>query len=127
MNLHAIASPVISAVNPMISVIWLQSTGYTTNAAGARTPTTTSTTVQGQVQALSATDLRHIDGLNITGVLRSVYLYGNVAGIVRVDQQGGDILQFPEVPGGAMRNWLVNQVMETWPDWCRVIVTLQVN
>lgn len=127
MNLHGIVSGAIGAVNPQISIQWLQSTGYTTDDAGKRTPTNTVTTVRAQVQALSATDLRHTEGLNMTGVMRSVYLYGDVTGIVRIDQKGGDILQFAEVPGGTVRNWLVSQVMETWPDWCRVIVTLQAN
>ena len=127
MNLHGIVSGVISAVNPQINVQWLQSTGYTTDNAGKRTPTNTALTVRAQVQALSATDIRHTEGLNMTGIMRSVYLYGDVAGIVRIDQKGGDILQFAEVPGGTVRDWLVSQVMETWPDWCRVIVTLQAN
>ena len=98
-----------------------------TDDAGKRTPKTITLTVDAQVQALSATDLKHIDGLNITGVMRSVYMYGNAAGVVRADQIGGDILVFPEVPGGCNKNWLINQVIETWSDWCHVIVTLQVE
>lgn len=125
MNPRAIANKFTQLTNKNICVNWIQSTGYTTNAAGKRTPTSLTLTVQAQVQALSATDLKQIDGLNITGVMRSVYMYGNVAGVVRADRIGGDILVFPEVPGGTDKNWLVTQVMETWPDWCRVIVTLQ--
>ena len=125
MNPRAIANKFTQLTNKNICVNWVQSTGYTTDDAGKRTPTSITLTVQAQVQALSATDLKHIDGLNITGVMRSVYMYGNVAGVVRADQIGGDILVFSEVPGGTAKNWLVTQVMETWPDWCRVIVTLQ--
>lgn len=125
MNLRALANPFTQVVNANISIPWIQSTGYTTDINGKRTPTNTTKTLQGQVQAMSATDLRHVDALSITGVMRSVYLYGNVQGIVRADQQGGDILQFPETPGGVMRNWLVTTVVETWSTWCHVIVTLQ--
>lgn len=125
MDVRAIANGLTQAVNPNTSVTWVQASGYTTDAAGNRTPTTTSTTVQAQVQGLTASDLRHVDGLNIQGVMRSVHLFGNVQGVVRIDQQGGDILQFPEVPGGTVRNWRVVQVMETWATWCRVIVALQ--
>ena len=124
MNLFG-ASSVVGVVNPPQSITWKQSTGYTTDAAGKRTPTYSTTTVQAQIQGLTGSDLRHTDGLNLQGVMRSVIMYGNVQGVVRADQQGGDILVFPEVAGGADRNWLVTQVMETWPDWCRVIVTLQ--
>ncbi len=125
MNLRQLANPVTQITNPNIMVTWVQSTGYTTAPDGARTSTTQNTSIQAQVQGLSASDLRHIDALNIEGVVRSVHMYGNVQGVVRADSKGGDILQFPEVPGGAIRNWRVIQVMETWPDWSRVLVTLQ--
>lgn len=124
-NLRALANTTIQAINPNISVTWVQSNGYTTNADFSRTPTTTSTTVQANVQGLSARDLQHVDGLNIQGVMRSVHLYGNVQGVVRDDSKGGDILQFPEVPGGPVKDWRVISVMETWPTWARVLVCLQ--
>ena len=125
MNLRSLANKYTRLTNNNQQINWIQSTGYTTNGAGKRTPTTITLTVEAQIQALSASDLKHIDSLNITGVMRSVYLYGNAAGVVRVDQIGGDILVFPEVPCGTPRKWLVTQVCETWADWCRVIVTLQ--
>jgi hypothetical protein len=126
-NVRALANKYIQVTNPNQKINWVQSNGYVTDDAGKRTPKTITLTVDAQVQALSATDLKHIDGLNITGVMRSVYMYGNAAGVVRADQIGGDILVFPEVPGGCNKNWLINQVIETWSDWCHVIVTLQVE
>jgi len=127
MNLRLLANRLTQVTNPNIQINWVQSNGYTTNDAGKRTPKTITLTIDAQVQALSATDLKHIDGLNINGVMRSVYLYGNAAGVVRADQIGGDILVFPEAPNCCNKNWLITQVMETWPDWCHVIVTLQEN
>jgi len=125
MKLRSIVNGAIQGINRDQTVTWVSNQGYTTAPDGTRTPNRTSQTVQANVQALSGTDLRHVDGLNLQGVMRSVYLYGDVEGIVRADGKGGDMLQFPEVPGGTTRNWLVNQVMEVWPTWCRVIVTLQ--
>ena len=125
MNMRGIANRITKTVNSNIFVNWVQSTGYTTDAAGHRTPTITTTQIEANVQALQGSDIRHVDMMNMQGVMRSVYLYGNIQGIVRADGKGGDILQFPEVPGGASKNWLVSQVMETWPNWCRVLVTLQ--
>ena len=125
MNLRGLANKYTRLTNNNIQVNWVQSTGYATDDAGKRVPTSITLTVDAQVQALSTSDLQHIDGLNITGVMRTVYLYGNAAGVVRADQIGGDILRFPEVPNGTIRNWLITQVVETWPDWCHVIVTLQ--
>lgn len=125
MNLRAIANKYIQITNKNIQINWVQSNGYVTDDAGKRTPKTLTLTVEAQVQALSSSDLKHIDGQNITNNMRSVYMYGNAVGVVRADQLGGDILVFPEVPGNCNRNWLITQVVETWPDWCHVIVTLQ--
>ena len=125
MNLRGIANSLTQAINANQTVVWQQSTGYTTDASGKRTPTYATSNVQAQVQAIDGGDLKHLDSLNMQGVFRSVYLYGNVAGVVRADQKGGDILQFPQVPGGPVHSWVVTMVRETWPDWCRVIATLQ--
>jgi len=124
-NVRALANKYIQVTNKNQQINWVQSNGYVTDDAGKRTPKTITLTVEAQIQALSATDLKHIDGLNITGVMRSVYMYGNAAGVVRADQIGGDILVFPETPNGCNKNWLITQVMETWSDWCHVVVTLQ--
>lgn len=125
MNLRGLVNKYTQVTNKNIQINWIQSTGYKTNDAGKRVPTTMTLTVDAQIQALSATDLKHIDGLNITGVMRTVYMYGQAAGVIRADQIGGDILVFPECCGGENKNWLITQVMENWPGWCRVIVTLQ--
>lgn len=126
MNLRGMVNGVTQAVNPNQMVTWLQSAGYTIDDSGKQVAAyALAVPVRAQVQALSGRDLRHADLMNMQGVMRSVYLYGNVQGIVRADQTGGDILQFSEVPGGPVRNWLVTEVMETWPEWAHVIVTLQ--
>lgn len=125
MRLRTIANGAIQGINRDQQIMWVQNIGYTTAPDGTRTPGQTSTPVNANVQALSGTDLRHMDGLNIQGVMRSVYLYGDVEGIVRAQGRGGDMLQFPMTPGSDVQNWLVTQVMESWPHWCRVIVTLQ--
>jgi len=125
MNLRGLINGFTGITNPNRQINWVQSTGYTTNAAGKRTPTVQTLTVQAQIQALSTSDLKHVDGLNIQGVMRSVYIYGQAAGVIRANQIGGDILVFSESKGGTPRNWLITQVMENYPDWCRVIVTLQ--
>lgn len=127
MNLRSIANQYTQTVNKNIDVTWQRSTGYTTSPSGHRVPTTTSTVVKGQVQAVSAETLRHIDGLNIEGLKRSVYLYGNAQGAVRPDAKGGDFLLFPQVPGAPVQTWKIVQVVETWSTWCHVIAVLQVN
>lgn len=125
-NVRALANSVIQQVNQNIQATWKRSTGgYITNGAGHRVPTVQATSVQIQVQGTSSDDLKQIDGLNIQGVMRTVIMYGNVQGVVRTGQKGGDLLSFPDSPGATSKDWRVVHVLESWPTWCRVIVVMQ--
>ena len=130
MNLHAIVRGAISSVNPDRLITWRVNTGYVTDSAGARVPSYTDLTGQSaQIQALSGEDLQHPSLLNVQGVKRAVYMFGNAQGVVRPDAKGGDLLLFPQVLGGADQSWLVVCALETWtPDvagWCKLAVVLQ--
>ena len=124
-DVRKLANPLTQITNPNLTILWGQNQGYTVDNTGHRTPTITQVPIQAQVQGISASDMKHVDALNITGVVRSVHMFGNVQGVVRADQKGGDILQFPEVPNSPVRNWMVFQVMETFATWTRVLVLLQ--
>jgi hypothetical protein len=121
MNLHQIASGAIGMVNPFITVTILRSAGYVTDLDGTRVPAYETLSGPAQVQDLASDDLRLLTdaGINIQGARKNVYLNGQWAGVVRADKQGGDIFQF----SGA--DWLVTMVPEQWPDWTKVIVTMQ--
>lgn len=121
MNLHGIASRVVSAVNPMIPVTVKVSTGYTTSADGTQVPSYSTINTTGQVQMMSGKDLRQLEGLNVQGVTEKAYLNGNYEGVFRVLGKGGDLLVF----GG--RTYLVMAVLERWPDWCCVALTMQLD
>lgn len=128
MNLRAIANAAIQTVNPNITVSYRASTGFTTSSAGKQTATyATAVSLQAQVQAAKGSDLEHVANLNMERVYRNVRMFGNTQGIVRPDAKGGDLLDFPQVPTGTAQTWLVVAVLETWPDWCSVIVCLQVS
>lgn len=101
----------------------------TATGTGKRVPQWTTTTgLAMQVQAVSGDDLRHVDGLNIQGVYRSVYMNGRIEGIDRPGVHGGDMLMIPtgltSTPP-AMDTWLVKEVMEPWSEWSKCIVVLQ--
>ena len=81
---------------------------------------TTALVVPAQIQALTFRDLQQIDGLNLQGDRRGIYFYGEIDGLVRPDNKGGDLITFPD---GTI--WLVAIVLEQWPDWCKVAATLQ--
>jgi hypothetical protein len=121
MNLHSIVSGAISAVNPPVPLIFQTSTGSAPSADGTLVPQySRPVTVLGQIQALEDSELRQMDSLNIQGQRRKIYINGQVDGVVRVNQQGGDILTAPD---GTV--WLVVLVLEYWPDWCSLAVVLQ--
>jgi hypothetical protein len=126
-NLQGIVAPLIGAINPPIICTLQVSAGYTIGPDGTQTPAyTTVTGLSGQVQPLSYTDLMKLDGLNIQGTRRKVYLNGNFEGIDRQAVKGGDLLTMPTLPDFAgPTTWLVVQVLEWWQDWCALAVTLQ--
>lgn len=128
MNIRAIANAAIQPINPDIVAGYQVSNGTTVNAAGKQTPTyAASVPVRAQVQAVKGSDLEHIANLNTQNIYRNVRIAGNAQGVVRPDAKGGDLMTFPQVPAGTVQTWLVVAVLETWPDWCSVIVCLQVS
>ncbi len=121
MNLHSIVSGAISAVLPPTNLTIQVSTGYTTNADGSRSPSYAPSQIKsGFMQALQYNDIVQLDALNIQGERRKIYINGQVDGLVRVENKGGDLITDPN--GNV---WLVVLVTEYWPDWCSVAVTLQ--
>jgi hypothetical protein len=122
MDLHSIASQAIAAVNPMTWVTFRQSSGYSTDAAGKRTPTyLADQRILVQLQGLADKELRQMNALNIGGILSKVYAEGAIANVIRRNQTGGDLL----IIGGV--TWLTVHVLEQWPDWCSVAIQQQVD
>lgn len=128
MNLHGIVRRAITTVNPDIAASFERSTGYAVDVNHKQVPGyAAAVPVRIQSQALSGGMLKHTDNLNLQGVLRSVYMFGNTQGVVRPTAEGGDLLTFKLVPGSADSIWKVVEVVETWPDWSHVIVCLQTS
>lgn len=124
MNLHAIVSGAIGAVNPHVSATMQVSTGYTTNPDGSRNPTYVVVTGTAQVQALTYKDLAQVDGINQSGAARGIYFYGDIVGVLRARNKGGDIIALTDGPN--VGNWLVTHVLETWSvGWCKCACVLQ--
>lgn len=120
MDLRSIANSVSSIVNPNISVIVRRSTGFTIGTGRKQIPTYAAD-VPGpaQMQALDSKDLKQLDGLNIQGTIRALYLRGALAGVVRPDSTGGDLVLI-----GA-ETWLVVKVLESWPTWTKAAISRQ--
>jgi hypothetical protein len=122
MDLRGLANGVTSTVNPNETVSVLRSTGFTVGAGAKQVPSYAAA-VDGpaQVQALDADDIKQLDGLNIQGTVRAIYLRGSLAGVVRPNQTGGDLVKRK---AGA-ETWLVVKVLESWPDWTKAAIVLQ--
>lgn len=127
MNLHAIAGPAIAVINPYIfGDVWVSS-GYTTQDDGVRVPTfTVVSNVQMQCQPLQYSDIQLIDGLQLNGERRAFYMNGRFDSLNRPEGTGGDLIKFGSgstFPYGT--EWKIAVVAEQWPDWCKVIATMQ--
>lgn len=123
MNLHTLVVGAIATVNPLVSANWYVSTGSATNSDGTPVPSYgPPIAVHIQDQALSGKELAHLDSLNIQGILRAVYLSGNIEGVNRALAKGGDKFTWNS------RTWLVVQVLEPWSDsagWTKLAVCQQ--
>lgn len=122
MDLRGLANAVTSTINPNETVTVLRSTGYTIGAGAKQVPAFAApVTGPAQVQALDANDIKQLDGLNIQGTIRAIYLRGTLAGVVRPNQTGGDIVKRKN----ETESWLVVKVLESWPDWTKAAIVLQ--
>lgn len=84
---------------------------------------TTSYVVMAQVQPMSWRDLQMVEGLNLNGTRRKIYLRGVTESVVRSLRKGGDLI---DIVGGVNAGvWLVAQVLEQFPDWASAAITLQ--
>ena len=110
----AAATRVVSA--PTQAALWM-SAGSDRLPSGSRVPKFDLAWGVVDVQGVRANLLQHVAELNITGVLRQVWLRGDWQSAVRAAVKGGDLFVF----GGF--EWKVVLVAETWQDWCSVVVT----
>lgn len=124
MDLRGIANQASNTINPNIIVIVQTSAGYTIGAGQRQVPSYNSpVTGPAQVQALDSSDLKQLDGLNIQGVIKALYMKGNLAGVIRPDSKGGDLITISSGP--FQGTWLTVRVLEGWSDWTKVAIVKQ--
>lgn len=122
MNLRQIANNAITSINPNISAILKKYAGETIGHGHKPVPSyLPDQNVTIQLQPISRGDMQHVDGLNIQGLAKVIYVNGNYFSVQREMEQGGDIF----VING--EQWLVVEPVELWPNWCRLIAVLQVS
>lgn len=98
---------------------------YNVNQAQTVPPETMTTfaSIIAQVQPLSSRDLRQVEGLNLQGTVKALYVNGPLLGVVRPAVKGGDMIT---LPNGSV--WLVTLPLEQWNDtagWSKAVIVLQ--
>lgn len=122
MNLHRIVKSAISSINPFIPAVVKVSDGFEVGPGRKQVPKyLPDQAVSIQLQPLSSDDLKHVDGMNLQGLLKSIHVDGNYYGVNREKAIGGDLF----IIGSEI--WLVIGPLELWPQWCRLLVQLQVT
>jgi len=126
LNLRAIANTVTRAINPNLPATLFISTGSTV-VNFVQTPTYTQSAVLAQVQPMTTGDIRMLEGLDIQGAEKAIYLNGAALAISRIKKLGGDLIVFANgtLPEG--NTWLILANLEQWggSTWCKVAVKLQ--
>ena len=120
MNLHKAVSGAIGAVNLAETVAVSISNGFDQTPSGGTVPRYDTSSYVADVQPLQYRDLLQTQSLNLQGTRVKMYFSGEVSGIIRMLNKGGDTITRSD---GTV--WLVVFVFEQWKDWCSICATLQ--
>lgn len=133
MNLRAMANSVARSVNQNVAATLRRSSGYTTDDTGRRTASYADEPIVVQVQALTQSELEHLDRLNISNGQASVFANTQLSSVDRSSHSGGDLIVFgsddaiPDTLRG--QTWLVVALLEGWAGsgWCKAAITSQMS
>lgn len=120
-NVRALANTATQNVNPNTTVILQVNTGYDIDDAGNQIPTFIEENIAVQIQSLSSQEKFNLDLVNKQGEFISIYAFGAIDGIRRWLQKGSSRFIFPAYGEDAPAVWEVNQVMESYRNWTRVL------
>lgn len=133
MNLHEIVAPFIGVVNDNLVGVWYRADGSTPGPGRKPVPSyvVIDAALSVQVQAVEGETLKQIDSLNIQGIKRSFFCSGELRGVDREAQFGGDIVQFgdtADIPSPLQNtSWLIVVVVEPWSasGWTHAVAVKQ--
>lgn len=114
LNLHALARPFVTMVNPEVTVIILESAGFAVVDYEQRPAWRPAVAVQAQAQPVADKTLQFLVQQRQNTIWHDFYLPGEWHGLNRAQGKGGDLLYW------AGFEWQVDQVLERWPGWCKV-------
>ena len=121
-NVRSLVNPATNNINQNADVVILRSLGFEIGAGRQQVPKYDYPLAgKAQVQALDHADLEKMQGLNLQGIYRSLYLTGALHGVIRKEGEGGDLVKYNG------QTWLVSKILETWPTWTKAAICLQVD
>lgn len=117
MDVRTMANSGSNLVNPNITVTYARSTGYTIGAGARQIPSYAApVNFFAQVQRLNQYDLKKFQHLTEQGVLHKIFARGEMAGIVRLTSDGGDLLT---ING---QTWAILAIVGQWSLWVEAII-----
>lgn len=124
-NVRALANAATQNVNPNTIVTLEVNTGYGIDDYGKQTPTFVSEAIEVQTQSLSSQEKFNLGLINKQGEFISIYAFGAIDGIRRWLQKGSSKFIFPAYGESDPAVWNVEQVMESYATWTRVLAWRQ--
>lgn len=120
-NVRALANMATQNVNPNRTVTLQVNTGYTVDDYGTQVPSFLEEEIEVQMQSLSSQEKFNLDLVNKQGEFVSIYAFGAIDGIRRWLGKGSSKFIFPAYGESDAAEWQVNQVMESYATWTRVL------
>ena len=125
MNLRSIANSVITSVNPNQSAILKINEGNTVDDEGNQIPRLTETPITIQPQSIATADLEHLNLVSQQGQFLYAYANGSISALRRSLGKGSERIVFTPYGENSPVEWIVKQVIESYPDWVKVLLWRQ--
>jgi len=120
-NVRGLANMATQNVNPNQVVTLEVNAGFTVDDYGNQLPSFLSQQIEVQTQSMTSTEKYNLDLNNKQGQFISIYAYGTIDGIRRWLQKGSSKFIFPAYGEEDPAVWMVDQVVESYATWTRVI------
>ena len=125
MNLRAIANGMTSSVNPNMAAVLKVSDGYDVDDYGAQVPKYTEQHIMIQTQSMSTADLERLNYVSQQGQFLYAYANGSISALRRSLGKGSEMMVFKPYGEDVDAEWMVKQVVESYPDWVKVVLWRQ--
>ena len=125
MNLSAIANGMTSSVNPNMQAILKVNEGYEVDDYGDQIPKFIEHTITIQTQSMSTADLERLNYASQQGQFLYAYANGSVSALRRSQGKGAEMMTFKPYGEDVDADWMVKQVVESYPDWVKVVLWRQ--